>query len=169
MRRSLRQRALVGLTATLALATSAAPPARAADKKKSITAYPAPFGSKPSIFRVRLPEGVSPKGGPAVLKIDGVESEGGLILRVFVAAPEANLATSMDDKRYAGNVSIVAAGKTAKGKKPPIANAALELTPEARALVAAAGELVVTIVPTDVDGKEPAAASFTIKKIALDL
>ena len=88
---------------------------------------------------------------------------------MFIAAPEATLATSTDDKRFLGNVTLVAAGKTAKGKKLQSASALLELSPEAKGQALAAGELAVTFVPADVDGKEPASAAYSIKKITLDL
>ena len=162
---------LGGLSAALlfTLATGA----RAEGKPMKLAIHPAPLGTKPVTFRVKLGAAADKlKGnGAALVKFEGVEvgADKTLIVRVFVATPDASIATSQDDKRYLGNLTVVAAGATAKGKKKNSVNAQLELTPEAKAAAVAAGELAVTLIPTDINGKEPAEAEFSIKKITLDV
>ena len=166
----------VRLGALLAALALSAPAARAGEEGRTmkVVVHPALLSSKPTTFRVKLEASALAAlktSKAALLKLDGIESgsQTGLLLRVFIAAPEASLSTSTDDKRFLGNVTLVAAGKTAKGKKTHEASAVLELSPEAKAQTLAAGELAVTLVPTDVDGKEPASAGYSIKKISLDL
>lgn len=168
--------ALAALAAALLCAALPSGSARADDERKAmkLVVHPAHHGSRPALFRVKIADDAAAalKGaGAALLRFDGLEgpSQQSLILRVFVAAPDASLATALEDKRYVGNLTLLPAGKTAKGKKRHSMNAQLELSTEAKALVAAAGELAVTLVPCDVAGKEPAAADYTIKKISLDL
>ena len=170
-------RSFVGrLGAALLCTALLAGSARADDERNAmkLVVHPANHGSKPASFRVKLSEAAAAalKGsGAALLKFDGLEgpSQASLILRVFVAAPEASLGTSLEDKRYVGNLTLLAAGKTAKGKKRHSMNAQVELSAEAKAAIAAAGELAVTLVPTDAEGKEPADADYSIKKISLSL
>jgi hypothetical protein len=170
--RSLAARLCAALLCSALLAGSA----RADDERKAmkLVVHPANLGSKPALFRVKLGEAAAAalKGsGAALIKFDGLEgpSQASLILRVFVAAPEATLGTSLEDKRYVGNLTLLAAGKTAKGKKRHSMNAQVELSAEAKAAVLAAGELAITLVPADAEGKEPADADYSIKKISLSL
>ncbi len=170
--RSLVARLGAALLCTALLAGSA----RADDERKAmkLVVHPANLGSKPTLFRVKLSDAAAAalKGsGAALLQFDGLEgpSQASLLLRVFVAAPEASLGTSLEDKRYLGNLTMLAAGKTAKGKKRRSMSAQVELSAGAKAAVAAAGELAVTLVPCDAEGKEPADADYSIKKISLSL
>jgi len=166
------------LLASALASTLLAPTAFAGEDKKAmkLVVHPAPHhGPKPVTFRVQAgaKETAALKGADAsaLLKLDGVtlSSQKGLLLRVFINAPEATAATAIDDKRYLGNIAVLAAGKTAKGKKTQSVNAQLELTADQRALVAGSGDLAVTLVPVDTDGKELDAAEWNVNKITLSL
>ncbi|MCU1349625.1 MAG: hypothetical protein JWO56_2655 [Acidobacteria bacterium] len=103
-----------------------------------------------------------------VLHIDGLTlpPNEGTIVHVFAGEPDAKLDTPLGPS-FVGTFSVVPTGHAHQHNV--VRNATFELRPETAAILSAQKNLVVTLVPRTVNGKEPARSSLTYKKIYLSV
>ena len=119
------------------------------------------IGPSPATYTARLTAGALATGGSALLRVQRLEVEGGgpAVVRVFVGLPSATSDTGAADPHQVGVISVLGAGGSARAQDFTIAIPAAALTQ-----ATAAGELAVTLVSVDGDGK-PASAAIRHGKI----
>jgi polyphenol oxidase len=147
-----------------------------------VTAPAAPIavGTKPHVKSVAVPQehrdnlrAVVLSTAPAqakhyVLHIDGLTlpANESAIIHVFAGEPNATRETPLG-ATFIGTFALVPAGP--QHQHAVVRNAAFQIRPETAKILAEQKELVVTLVPRLVNGKEPAKSDLTYRKIYLSV
>jgi hypothetical protein len=123
-----------------------------------IGAAPTTFRASAARFEPQAPE-------RALLHVEGVDAGGGIALvRVFVGLATADVRTPTSDPHFIGVISRLGAGGAAPQRPEAFA------LPVPAALISEArtsGELSVTLVPIDQDGKQPTVFALAHGSITL--
>ena len=119
------------------------------------------LGIEPVAFEAKVPAPVR----AAVLVFDGIDVPGhrSAIVRIFVGLPSANADTPAEDPHYVGEISLVAI--SARRKKRPAQRVELDVP----AQLLRGESLSVTLVPTDAQGRKPAAMEFRLARLELSI